>query len=91
MDAPLEIILRMVETVLSNTLGTLSALFRLFRDLTLSLGAVAGMGTTGFLVAAIVLGLVLFFLGKFLLKSWKTIILMFVVGTLIIWFLMAGT
>jgi hypothetical protein len=87
MDAPLAIIFEMIKTVLTNIIGTTGSLLNLFGDLSLSLGAIAGMGTTGFLVAVLVLGIVLFFLGKFLLKSWKTIILLFIALAILMWFL----
>lgn len=90
MEAPLAVILEMVKVVLSNTLGTLSSLFQLFGSLSRSLSAIGGMGPLGFAVAALVLGLVLFFLFKFFLRSWKLIILLFVAGLVVIWMLMAG-
>ncbi len=90
MDAPLAIILEMVKVVLSNTLGTLFSLFQLFGNLSQSLAFIGGMGPLGLAVAALVLGLVLFFLGKFLLRSWKLIAILFAIGLVMIWMLTAG-
>lgn len=87
MDAPFAIILEMVRVVLSNTLGTLASLFQLFVQLSNSLGFIAGLGPAGLALAAVVLGGVLFFFGKFFLKSWKIIIILFIVGMLLIWML----
>jgi hypothetical protein len=90
MDAPLAIILEMVRVVLSNTLGTLTSLFQLFVQLSGSLGLIAGLGPAGLALAAIVLGGVLFFLGKFFLKSWKIIVILFIAGMFLIWMLTLG-
>ena len=84
------VILEMVKVVLTNTLGTLFSLFQLFGNLSQSLAFIGGMGPLGFAVAALVLGLVLFFLFKFFIKSWKLIAILFVIGLLLIWMLTAG-
>lgn len=91
MDAPLAIILEMVRTVLVNTINTLGSLFGLFGSLLGSLVGIGGTGGVGFVVAILVLALVLFFLGKFILGSWKTIAILFIVGLIIIWLLVAGS
>jgi hypothetical protein len=90
MDAPLAIILEMVKTVLSNTMGTLVSLFQLFGGLAQSLAFIGGMGPLGFAMAALVLGAVLFFLGRFFLRSWKLMALLFMAGLVMIWMLMIG-
>jgi hypothetical protein len=90
MDAPLAIILDMIRTVFLNTLGTLGSLLGLFGSLMQSLTAISGTGAVGFVVAILVFGAVLFFLGKFFLSSWKLLAVIFVAGFLIIWMLMAG-
>ena len=90
MDAPLVIILEMVRVIFSNTIGTLVNLGGLFGSLTQSLAFISGMGALGFFVAAAVLGLVLFFLGKFFLKSWKLLAILFIAGLVILWVLALG-
>ena len=42
-------------------------------------------------MAAAVLGTVLFFLGKFFLKSWKLLAILFIAGLIILWVLALGT
>ncbi len=90
MEAPLEIILDMIRIVFGNTMGTLGSLFSLFGGLLQSLAFIGGMGLPGFAVAALVLGVVLYFLGRFFLGSWKMLATLFVAGLAIIWILMLG-
>ena len=90
MAAPLEIILEMIRLVFGNTISTLWALSGLLGDLTGSLGLISGFGPLGFVVAAVVLGLALFFVGKFLLSSWKMLAVLFIAGLIILWLLSGG-
>ncbi len=90
MDAPLAIILEMVKVILSNTISTLVSLFQLFGNLSQTLAFIGSMGPLGFALAALVLGLVLLFLGKFLLRSWKLLAILFIIGLVLIWMLTVG-
>jgi hypothetical protein len=90
MASPIEIILEMIMLVFGNTAGTMGSLFSLFGSLLQSLVLISSLGTLGFLVAAAVLGIVLYFLGRFFLSSWKLLAGLFVAGLLVIWVLMAG-
>jgi hypothetical protein len=90
MDAPVAIILEMLKTVLSNTIGTLVSLFQLFGNLSQSLAFIGSTGPLGFAVAVLVLGIVLFFLGKFFLKSWKLLAIIFIISIILIWMLTTG-
>jgi len=73
----------MVSAALSGVLGTITTLFSLFGDLGESLGFISGFGLTGFIVAAIALVVVLFFLFKFVLKSMKMVIVLFIIGIIL--------
>lgn len=90
MAAPLDIILQMIIVVFSNTFGTLLSLFGLFGNLTESLAFVSSLGPLGLVVAALVLAVVLYFLGRFFIKSWKLLVILFVVGLLLLWMLGLG-
>ena len=90
MDAPLAILFEMIRLVFSNTVGTLLNLVSLFGNLLGSLGAISAFGALGFLVAALVFGLVIFFLGRFFLGSWKLLAVLFIAGMVILWMLAMG-
>jgi hypothetical protein len=89
-EAPLSVIFEMVVTILQNAVSTLSALFGLLMDLFQSLSFVGSMGSLGFVLAVVVLVVVLFFLGKFILKSGKMIIMLFVIGLVLLLVLFAS-
>jgi len=89
-EAPLTVIFEMVQTILQNAVSTLSSLFGLLADLFQSLSFVGGTGGLGFVLAIIVLAVVLFFLGKFILKSGKLIIILFVIGLILLLVLFAS-
>jgi len=90
MASPMEIILEMIMLVFSNTSRTIGSLFSLFGSLLQSLIFISSLGTLGFVVAALVLGVVLYFLGRFFMGSWKLLAGLFVAGLVVIWILMAG-
>ena len=90
MAAPLQVILDMIILLFSNTLGTLVSLFGLFGGLADSLAFVGSLGALGLVVAAIVLAVVLYFLGRFFIKSWKLLAMLFVVGIILLWMLGMG-
>lgn len=83
-DAPLTVIFEMVVTILQNAVSTLFSLFGMMGNLSNSLGFISGTGSLGFVVAIVVMAVVLFFLGKFILKSGKLIIILFIVGFLLL-------
>jgi hypothetical protein len=86
-DAPLDLIFEMVVTVLQNTVSTLFSLLGTLGDLFRSLGFVSSTGGLGFMLAIVVLAVVLFFLGKFILKSGKLIITLFLIGMVLLFLL----
>jgi hypothetical protein len=90
MESPFGIILEMVRLVFGNTLQTLGGLVNLFGSLTQSLAFISSMGILGFFLAATVLAVVLYFLGKFFLGSWKILLGLFLVGIVLIWVLIAA-
>jgi hypothetical protein len=79
-DSLLSVIVEMVLTILQNAVDTIGSLWGLLLKLLGVAGGVSATGTTGFLVAMGVLFIVLFFLGKFVLKSAKTIIILLLLG-----------
>ena len=89
-DAPLQVISDMVFTVLQNTISTLLVLVRHTGSLFESLGFVSSSGMLGFIIAIVILGLVLFFLTRFFLKSGKLIIVLFALGLVLLFLLFAG-
>jgi hypothetical protein len=91
MDAPLAIILEMIKVIFNNTIGTLLNLGGLFGSLSQSLGAVGSVNPAGFIFAVVILGLVILFLGKFFLRSWKLLAIMFIIGFVVILMLAIGT
>ncbi|NIO22664.1 MAG: hypothetical protein JSW41_02200 [Candidatus Aenigmatarchaeota archaeon] len=89
-EAPLTVIFEMVATILQNTVSTLMSLLGSMGNLFESLGFVSGMGGLGFVLAIVVFVVVLFFLGKFFLRSGKMIIILFVIGLLLLLVLFAS-
>jgi hypothetical protein len=89
-EAPLSVIFEMVATILQNTVSTLMSLLGSMGNLFESLGFVSGMGGLGFVLAIVVFVVVLFFLGKFFLKSGKMIIMLFVIGLVLLLVLFAS-
>ena len=78
-------LLEMVLMLISNALGTLLDLFLLFSKLLGQLGLVMEAGGIGGLVlSGVIIGIVLFFLLKFLWGSWKTIVVLIAVALLLI-------
>ncbi len=90
MDSPLGIILEMIRLIFGNTISTLGGLVNLFGNLAQSMAIISSMGILGFFLAATVLVVVLYFLGKFFLGSWKILLGLFLVGIVLIWVLMAA-
>ena len=89
--SPMGTIFDMVWLLITNTVGTLTALGGLFSQLVNQLGFVSiTAGTGGFILSVIILGIVLLFLGKFVLGSMKALMMLFIVG-LILLFLMFGS
>lgn len=83
-ESPLIVIFEMVFTILQNTISTLFSLFGMMGSLTQSLGFVSSTGGLGFILAAVIFVVVLFLLTKFVLKSGKMIIILFIVGIVLL-------
>ena len=79
-DSPLSVIAEMVFTLLQSAVDAIGSLGGLLLKLFGVLGGVSATGTTGFVAAVGVLAVVLFFIGKFVLKSAKTIMILLLVG-----------
>jgi hypothetical protein len=89
-DAPLTVIFEMVTMVLQNTVSTLFNLFGMMGNLSSSLFFIGNTGILGLSVAIIVMVVVLFFVGKFVLKSGKLIIILFIIGFLLLMVMFSG-
>lgn len=86
MESPISIIIGMIVTVIVNGINTLRELFSLFLNLVASLGFVSRVGGFPlFIASVIIISLVIYFLGKFLFKMGKQIIVLFVVGVVLVW------
>lgn len=74
-------ILEMIQLVISNSVSTLERLSGLFGKFLGGLGfvSVAG-GPAGIVIAIIVLAIVIYFLGKFVLSTGKVVVLLFLAG-----------
>jgi len=86
-ESPLAVIFEMVIAVLQNSVSTLYSLFGMSGELFRSVGFMGSINPLGLVLGAIVLVLVLFFLGKFVLKSIKFIIILFIIGLILLFVL----
>ncbi len=84
MSSPIDLIIEMITLVLRNTINTLLNILGLLGEFLASLGFVSKFGPFPFLVSVLVLGVILFFLGKFFIGSLKTIVLLFIAGFVIL-------
>ena len=86
-ESPLNVIFNMVVTVLQNTVSTLQSLFGMSGDLANSVGFMSSINPLGLVLGVIVLVVVLFFVGKFVLKSIKFIAILFIIGLILLFIL----
>ncbi len=89
-EPALYVLYEMVLLIISNTIGTLSSLLGLFMRFMQSIGAVMGSGFGGFVLGFLVLGLVVFFLAKFVFSSGKTVLVLIAVGVMLLVLLFTG-
>lgn len=90
-DAPLQIILEMVNTIIASTIMTFERIFALFGSLMESLGVVSSVGgPAGFAVSVLVIGIVGFFLLKFVFGVGKKLILLVIVGIVLMYVILLG-
>lgn len=85
--SPLAVIFEMVVTVLQNSISTLQSLFGMSGDLFSSVGFMGSINPLGMVMGVVILAVVLFFLGKFFLKSMKFIIMLFIIGIILLFIL----
>ena len=91
-SSPVSIILEMVTLLIRDILNTFQGIFRLFGSLLESLGIVtAEGGTIGFLASLLILGVVGFFLARFLFGGAFRLILLFVVGIVLAYILILAS
>lgn len=90
-ESPLVIIFEMIRLLIVNAIQTMIELVSMFLNLVGSLGFLSAIGGVGVLVlSVIIIAVVVFFLGKFVLKSWKGIILLGVAGIIVMAVLFLG-
>ncbi len=81
----------MVDLLIGNTVETLLTIGELFAQLVNQLGFVSvTAGTGGLVVSVAILAVVMFFIGKFVMSSAKTLIILFIIGFIVL-FLMFGS
>ena len=81
----------MVDLLIGNTVETLMAIGELFAQLVNQLGFVSvTAGTGGLVVSVAILAVVMLFIGKFVMSSAKTLIILFIIGFIVL-FLMFGS
>jgi len=84
MSSAIDLIIEMITLVIQNTLGTLFSVFDVVRELFGTLAGVSAYGPLPFIVSILILGGVLFFVGKFFFSSLKMLILLFVIGLVVL-------
>ena len=78
-------LLEMIKAIISGALGTLQSLFGLFGDLGGNLDIVSRLGgPVGMIMAVVILAIVVFLFGKFVLGTGKIVIFLAAVGLLIL-------
>jgi hypothetical protein len=91
-EGPIYVIMDMVTLLLGNTVKTIFSLMGLSGDLLSSLSAVVGAGGgLGLVIVLVVLGLVGFFVVKFLLGSMKTVAFLVLATLAILAFMFIGS
>lgn len=84
MSSPIGLIIEMILLILKNTINTLVSILGILGEFLSSLGFVSGFGPLPFFISILLLGAVLFFLGKFFIGSIKTIVLLFIAGFVVL-------
>jgi hypothetical protein len=86
-QSPIATILEMIIVVIVSIAQTLGALFGLFVQLLGDLEFVSSLGLMGLIMSVVIVSVVVYFLGKFVLKSGKVLLPLFIVGVIILWIL----
>ena len=90
-ESPLLIIFEMIRFLIESSVNALRTILGLFLDLVGSLGFLSAIGGVGVLVlSVIIIAVVVFFLGKFVAKSWKGIAVLGLAGAAIIALMLLG-
>lgn len=77
-------IFQMIQMLISNSITTMGQLMTLFEKLLLQLGFITQVGgPVGLAVALIVLALVVFFLGRYVMGVGRGIVILFILGVAI--------
>jgi hypothetical protein len=89
-ESALMALMEMVSLLISNTLGTLAGLARLFLEFMAHIGLVMGTSSGGFVLGFMLLGAVAFFLAKFVFSSGKAILMLIAAGVVLFVVLFIG-
>jgi len=90
-ESPLLIILEMIMFLIESSVNALRTILGMFLDLIASLGFLSMVGGAGvFILSVIIVAVVVFFLGKFVAKSWKGILVLGLAGAVIIGLMLLG-
>jgi len=84
------VLYEMVALIINNTVGTLVSLLRLLVQFMGSISMVMGVGLGGVVLGLLLLGVVLFFLAKFVFSSGKTIVFLIAAGVLLLLLIYMG-
>ncbi|MFH1978568.1 MAG: hypothetical protein ABIJ92_04555 [Candidatus Aenigmatarchaeota archaeon] len=90
-DAPLIVILEMIQLVIGNTMSTLSGIFGLFLELMGSLNPVSNIGIEGTILAGVLILIILFFMAKFFFSSWKQIFMLMLALVIVVALIIIGS
>lgn len=78
-------LLEMIALIISNTISTLRGLFSKLLELGGNLGIVSSLGgPAGAIMAIVILAVVIFLLGKFILGTGKVLIFLMIIGILLV-------
>jgi hypothetical protein len=89
-EAPALTILDMVFGVISSIGNTTGMLFENMIKLFGQLYVVSASGIGGFILSAVIVVLVLYFVGRFMMGSWKVLVILGAVAVAIIWLILAS-
>lgn len=84
MSSVIEIIGKMIWTLITEGLGTIKTLTALFQELLGALLPISAAGPGGLFLAGIILFLVAYFIIRFIFKTSKTIIILIIIGIVIL-------
>ncbi len=83
MSGVLEIVAEIIWTIISEGINTVFKLFKLFFELLKAASPLSASGPTGFILSALIIGGLGFFIGKYIFHVGKTSPMLIVVGIIV--------